>query len=144
MEQPVPKSLPKTAEELRALVEPHLARLPPKDQRRFLMLMTDDPRNIRHQEFLELVKKVVDKLCGYAANATELLVTEMHELLAKLKKHRRPTKNAERDAVIMGLHREGKTAGQIVLALGSRWELSDRMVTAVISRERRREEADQE
>ncbi|HEX3149573.1 MAG TPA: hypothetical protein VHR66_15975 [Gemmataceae bacterium] len=67
-----------------------------------------------------------------------LLARQLLDTLQKLEKHRRPKKNGERDAEIMRLHGAGKTAGQIVLALAARWELSDKSVNAVISRERRK------
>jgi hypothetical protein len=59
-------------------------------------------------------------------------------LFKKLQKHRRPVKNAERDAEIMRLNHIGKTAGEIVLALANRWALTDKRVNAVISRERKK------
>lgn len=67
--------------------------------------------------------------------------SRINGLEAMLRKHRKPKRNAERDSMIMDLHRKRKTAGDIVLALASRWKLSDKIVNAVISRERRKTKA---
>lgn len=80
-------------------------------------------------------------LTGMLASSTKWrgeLLNEVFLLQSKLRKHRKPTKNADRDAEIMRLHKEGKTAGDIVLALANRWKLTDRQVTAVISRENKK------
>ena|SRR5579871_2483703 len=49
------------------------------------------------------------------------------DLMAKIKKHRKPRKLAERDGKIMALHEAGRTAGEIVLDLPD-YDLSDRIV----------------
>lgn len=139
------KSLPETAEELRALVESHLSRMSPEAQRRFWALITEHPQNMHHKKFLATLREKVEFLGVTMDQITRLYVTETNDLTAKIKKHRRPVKNAERDAEIMRLHGEGKTAGQIVMTLAGRWKLTDRKVTAVISRQRKKrqqEEAD--
>lgn len=87
------------------------------------------------------VGQLFKSLTGMLATSTEWEGKWMKEtflLQDKLKKHRRPRRNAERDAEIMRLHDEGKTAGDIVLDLADRWVLTDKQVNAVISRENKR------
>jgi hypothetical protein len=61
----------------------------------------------------------------------------LSDLFRQLRRHRKPKRNADRDAEIMRLHSANKTAGQIAHALAGQWKLTDKMVNAVISRERR-------
>lgn len=128
---------PKSADELRALVESILCTLPEKEQRRFWVLMIDHPDNKPARRFRDHFLKMIEALCGLAGVAADVYVEETNDLLARLRKHRKPAKNAARDAEIMRLHAEGKTAGQIVIALRSRYgTLKDGTVRAVISRKR--------
>ncbi len=85
-----------------------------------------------------LVAKTIKRLGSFALETLDMYAEDTSELKSKLKKHRRPAKNADRDAEIMKLHGEGKTAGEIVLALRDRYQLTDKNVNAVISRERRK------
>ena len=69
------------------------------------------------------------------------LLAENVQLESQLQKHRRPKRNGERDAEIMRLHAQRKTAGEIIRALKPKWALTDKQVTSVISRERRKSQA---
>lgn len=104
--------------------------LPTPEQLQFLVAMSRDKDTPIGQFFRTLVKKVT--------RSTE----EVQALFEKLKRHRKPKKNVARDAEIMRLRGGGKTAGQIVLALKGRYQLTDKSVNAVISRERRKRKAD--
>ena len=58
-------------------------------------------------------------------------------LLEKLKKHRKPKKNAERDARIVTLDAAGKTSGEIVNALRAEYPgINSGQIRAVLARER--------
>ena len=114
----VAKSRPKNAEELRAHVDSLLAQLPEEERLKFVRGFTKD------------ISEIMLTIAGKAI-----------ELRDQLKRHRKPAKNAARDAEIMRLRGEGKTAGQIVLALKGRFTLTDKSVNAVISREKRKSKA---
>jgi|GEM_PF-5076164 len=105
--------------------------LPESELCTFLLLMVRDTESLFGQFF--------NAICKSTTNRQKTI----DSLLKKLARHRKPKKNAERDAEIMRLHGEGKTAGQIALALSGRWKLTDKAVNAVISRERRKLKAKQ-
>lgn len=77
-------------------------------------------------------------LCAQSTENAKMLSARSLKLQAALVKHRNPRRNAARDAEIMRLNSEGKTAGQIVRLIADRWVLSDNAVNAVISRERKK------
>jgi hypothetical protein len=159
---------PRTAEAVLARLEEMLAGLPSEERGDFWVLLIEHPRLPRPGGILGMVKetldkginlldalsnrlmdKVVDKAMNHVVAAREnvleisrardQLESSLNEVLAKLAKHRKPRRNAARDAEIMQLHDEEKTAGQIVLAMKDRYsKLTDKIVNAVISRERRR------
>ncbi len=96
--------------------------------------------------FLALMARDKESLFGQFfnafANATVRSRETVDSLLRKLKRHRKPKKNAERDAWVMRLHGGKKTAGQIVLALKGKYQLTDKIVNTVISREKRKSKAE--
>lgn len=135
-----------TADELCALIERLLQDMPPAERERFWVLMTSHPENEAFQEVVDAIGKEWNKakaLVGILARTIRRAAEEEVSLEEKLRKHRRPRANAERDAEIMRLHDEGKTAGQIVQALKNRWPLTDRQVTAVISRTKKQRQSQQ-
>ena len=131
------KARPKTADELRELVESLLLKMPEDQQRRFWSLITEHRDNWHH-------KQTISKIVGISTELAKTLmqgVTDFHGMLeeehALLQKHRKPVQNAKRDAEIMKLNADGNTAGSIVLDMKERYpNLTDKMVNAVISRQR--------
>lgn len=111
--------------------------LPPEAAKLFCRSLIHDESCMTGELFASLTKSLADSTQFHKSLFREIfsLQDQAYLLQHKLSKHRRPPRNKERDAEIMRLHREGKTAGQIVLDLADRWPLTDRQVTAVISRE---------
>lgn len=138
----MPSPSPKTARELCALVESVLSEMPEKEQKNFWLLITENDKNKHYEQMLKILVGYIQSFCGITLTTVHDFVGINKELSAKLKKHRRPAKNAARDAEIMRLHREGKTAGQIVGAMENRFKLTDKIVNTVISRERRKLKAE--
>ena len=131
------KARPKTADELCELVESLLSKMPEKSQRRFWLLITEHRDNWHHRRVLNFFTKATEIITKTLFGGIEDFRGEMNQLAAQLKKHRRPATNAERDAEIMKLNADGKTAGSIVLDMKDRYpNLTDKMVNAVISRQR--------
>src|SRR5207248_2176950 len=61
------------------------------------------------------------------------------ELSEKLSKHRKPPRHAERNAEIMRLHDEGKSAGKIARAIQGKFgKFTDSTIRSVIRRELRK------
>jgi hypothetical protein len=105
----------------------------------FLLEMFFDKQSLLGKFFDALMKVATERGVRITTLRTErdANVKKAMQTLAKLKKHRKPRRNAERDDEIMRLYYEDKTAGQIVLALADRWKLTDRQVTAAISHRRK-------
>lgn len=129
---------PKTADKLRAFVDKAICGLSPKEKRRFWQIMQDHPDNSAFREFVstysEINHSLLDLLHDTATNAVAL-GNDAVGFQKQLQKHRKPVRNAERDAEIMRLNAEGKTGGQIAIALSGKWKLKSSTVRRVISRE---------
>jgi hypothetical protein len=137
------KAPPWTAEELRAFVESHLSRMTEPQQRRFWLLITEHKDNWHHQRVLDCFSQIVARLNRITSGAVESFIEETNDLHRKLMRHRKPRKNADRDAEIVRLRNEGKTAGEIIRAMKGKFVLTDKVVNAVISREKKRAAAGQ-
>ena len=133
---------PKKAKELVALIESLLAALPKNEQDRFWLLITEHKSNSHYQEitdfWLKTSTEVAKILFAGMTKGFQLADTTYKQL----KKHRRPPRNAERDAEIMKLRAKNKTAGEIVFAMNGRYQLTDTVVRAVISRKRKKPKND--
>lgn len=131
---------PRTADELRAFVEQSLRGMSPKQQRRFWVLMSDHPGNDTARRVRALLMHTMRVMGGNLAGLAEHVAELGNENVAlekSLQKHRRPVRNAERDAEIVKLHAAGRNSGQIVIKLRDRWpELTAGAVRNVIRESR--------
>ena len=136
------KAFPKTAEAVRARLDAMLGELTPDERKKFWFSLDQHPDNNSIQLLVDLINKQQlssRKLLIASIQSISDLTPIILDLLSKLLKHRRPKTNIDRDKQIMKLYKLGKTAGEIVLYLNSQYKLTDRQVTAVISRERRKQ-----
>lgn len=134
----MPKPL-KSADELRALVESHLSDMSVQERKRFWQIMTEHNDNEHYRKVREFFLEKLQEIGNATATAVSEFTNETNELTTKLQRHRKPIRNAERDAEIMRLHGEGRTAGQIVNALAKQYKLTDKSVNAVIWRQNRKQ-----
>jgi hypothetical protein len=140
---------PTTARAALAQLEQIVNRLPADEHQSFWLLLLENtefplPGGV-FGIILEIVRLSIlphiQHLQGNAAGAgreSETLRTALNDALTKLAKHRRPRRNADRDDKIMALHDQGLSAGKIVQKMKPDYELTDKIVNAAISRERRR------
>jgi hypothetical protein len=135
--RPVAKSRPKTSDELCTLIESLLAQLPNYDRAHFWILITNHKDNWAHKLNMESARYTVLSFNDLHNSVSEDYEKYIAHLRIMLAKHRKPKRNAERDAEIMRLHGEEKTGGEIVRKLIKQYpKLNDKTVRAVISRNR--------
>lgn len=134
---------PNTGKALVAYVESCLSAMSADQRKSFWLLITHHKDNSEQEEFLGFFTAQFEEQVKQTLQSFRWFIQHGNDLYRQLQRHRKPKKNAERDAEIMRLHGEGNTAGQIVRALKhAHPKLNDKSVNAVISRERRKPKPD--
>ena len=84
---------PKTADELRALIEQILPGLSPRERKRFWQVMQDHQKNTAFKQFAGMFSSAGKKLIGMLSETMGTVVELGNESVAfekKLKRHRKP------------------------------------------------------